>query len=192
MNGHSVVAVESSPGEAASKADFAKNHKRRLALFVRRNVGDPRAAQEIEQETWAAHFRRWSEHRDQSAALFGIAWNLIKDWYSARGVEASVAIDDVGGVLEVVPPRQRGLDPGAEVPVRVDLERAVGKLCRRHREVMVLRCVYGLSIKETAAVLGVGAGTVREYYAEAKIALRQNPNLAGYGTGRTLTSEVTR
>jgi RNA polymerase sigma-70 factor, ECF subfamily len=192
MNGHSAVADESSTGEAASQADFVRKHGRRLALFIKRRVGDPRSMQEIEQETWAAHLRRWTEHLDRPAALFGIASNLIKDWYAQRGLEISFAPDAIGGVLEVLPPQQRRpRDPGDSVPMSVDLGKAMKRLSKRHREVMVLKCVDDLAVKEIAAVLGIGAGTVKEYLAEARIALRKNPDLAGYETGRTVTTEVT-
>lgn len=54
---------------------------------------------------------------------------------------------------------------------RVDVARALAGLPRRQREVAVLRYFLQLSTDETATALGVGAGTVKNSLAKARVSL---------------------
>jgi RNA polymerase sigma-70 factor (ECF subfamily) len=70
--------------------------------------------------------------------------------------------------------------PGADTAAgRVDVERALGRLTRRQR--LAVGCVYfvGLSIAETAAVMGCAEGTVKSTLADARARLRTLLEVAG-------------
>ncbi|MBF4766853.1 SigE family RNA polymerase sigma factor [Nocardioides agariphilus] len=61
-----------------------------------------------------------------------------------------------------------GMADGAEaVPVRRDIERALGRLSSEHRAVLVLRFVADLSEAQVAEVLGIPPGTVKSRTARA-------------------------
>lgn len=87
--------------------------------------------------------------------------------------------------------RWRGERPTGQVPDRGDpaatslvedrdaLWRALGALPRRQRAVVVLRYYEDLSEAETAAALGISAGTVKSQAAKALTALRRDTDLAG-------------
>jgi RNA polymerase sigma-70 factor (ECF subfamily) len=51
--------------------------------------------------------------------------------------------------------------PGPSPDDRLDIERALDRLSRREREATVLRYYLGYDVAETAAVLGISAGTVK-------------------------------
>lgn len=79
--------------------------------------------------------------------------------------------------------RGRGLhliDETAEVPdaattdqrADVDLERAIARLAHRQREAVNLHYFVGLSVEETAAVMGCSAGTVKSALFDARTRLR--------------------
>ena len=53
----------------------------------------------------------------------------------------------------------------------VDVARALATLPQRQREVAVLRYLLGMSTQETAEVLGVGEGTVKNSLSKARTAL---------------------
>lgn len=63
-------------------------------------------------------------------------------------------------------------DPTAEVHDRILLRRALSQLPRGRRAVLVLRFYEGLSVDETADVLGCSAGTVKSQTARGLAALR--------------------
>ena len=71
--------------------------------------------------------------------------------------------------------RERIGEPAVNTPGssddRLDVARALAALPRRQREVAVLRYFLQLSTDETAAALGVGAGTVKNSLAKARVSL---------------------
>jgi RNA polymerase sigma-70 factor (sigma-E family) len=69
-------------------------------------------------------------------------------------------------------------DPTAEVDVADAVRRALVDLTPAHREVVVLRHLADLSERETAAVLGVSAGTVKSRLSRALAQLGTNVHLA--------------
>ena len=77
--------------------------------------------------------------------------------------------------LDVATPRSVAAPDGT----RVDLFAALAALPRRQREVAVLRYLLGLSTRETAQVLAVSEGTVKNSLSHARdalaVALRADP-----------------
>ena len=68
---------------------------------------------------------------------------------------------------------ERDTAPGADAAAgRVDVERALHQLTRRQR--LAVECVYfvGLTVAETAAVMGCAEGTVKSTLADARCQLR--------------------
>jgi RNA polymerase sigma-70 factor (ECF subfamily) len=67
--------------------------------------------------------------------------------------------------------------------LREQLERGFGRLSVDHRAVVVLRLYLGLSIEETAATIGIPAGTAKSrlhYATEAmRLALEADSRLPG-------------
>jgi RNA polymerase sigma-70 factor (ECF subfamily) len=69
---------------------------------------------------------------------------------------------------------QTGDMPGhANIPLRLSLENAIGKLNERHRTVFLLFEVEGLKHSEIATILSVPEGTSRTWLFEAKRELKR-------------------
>jgi RNA polymerase sigma-70 factor (sigma-E family) len=81
-----------------------------------------------------------------------------------------------GEVPTALLPERAGVDPMLAVDDRVALWRALGRLPRRQRAVLVLRYYEGLSEAEIAEELGCAAGTVKSQAAKALAALRSDPD----------------
>ena len=75
-------------------------------------------------------------------------------------------------LLEVPGDREVPVPDGADVDLRVSLERALDRLTLRQRTVLVLRYYEDLTEAETARVLGLGLGTVKSTHRDALARLR--------------------
>jgi RNA polymerase sigma-70 factor (sigma-E family) len=72
----------------------------------------------------------------------------------------------------------RDSDGAPAVDLRLDLRTALARLPRKQRAVVVLRYYEGLSLAETAAVLGCSVGTVKSQTNRALSKLRVDPALS--------------
>jgi RNA polymerase sigma-70 factor, ECF subfamily len=153
----------------------------RLAL---RTAGSASEAEDLVQETFA---RAWSAlgrgARPQAIRpwLLGVARHVAADWLRAhrRRREAATGApgtpDDaerLAALLADPRPGPRELVESAELSAAV--RRAVDALPERHRVILLLREIDGLSYDELAAALGCPLGTVesRLYRARAALARR--------------------
>jgi RNA polymerase sigma-70 factor (sigma-E family) len=64
-------------------------------------------------------------------------------------------------------------DATGEVEERLHIQAALGTLPAKHRAVLVLRYLEGMSVEETAAALGFPEGTVKGYTSRGLEALRK-------------------
>lgn len=169
------LAVADDP--AAAPTDYAGlhgAHAARILRLCRLLVGDPDDAQELCQEVFLRLHRalrdgppaeRWD------AWLTTVALNACRDhrrsgWW--RWLRRRDVVDD----LVLADPR-----PGPEAAAisrqtRERLWRAVRALPARQREVFALRQLQGYSTDETATLLGLDAGTVKQHLFRAIRALR--------------------
>jgi RNA polymerase sigma-70 factor (sigma-E family) len=125
---------------------------------------------------------------------------LAKSWFAWRRIdgppEAYVHKVMVTTFASWWQRRWRGEAPTAELPdsgqpdrtvdvdERDELWRAVGRLPRQQRAVIVLRYYEDLSEVEIAAALGVSAGTVKSQASRALAALRKHGELTISGGDR--------
>jgi RNA polymerase sigma-70 factor (ECF subfamily) len=134
-----------------------------LAWLVRRH-GNPTAAEDLLQETFAAalkHPERLWQASSQRAYLFGIARNLTVDSYRRARTTTSL-------------PENLAMEPEQPADPRVErMREAIAKLNPALREVLELRLQAELSYEEIATALAVPVGTVRSRLHHAVKQLRQ-------------------
>ncbi|GAB3852605.1 RNA polymerase sigma factor [Dactylosporangium cerinum] len=187
------MAADSVPSAGADLRDLYTAEHERLEAFIRRRVSDAEAARDIEQETWAGLAHRWGTHRRARELLFAIARRRVVDWYRRRHRVEALSDDEV--LFEQDFQRPAGfwldaVDPGQTVPARVGMERALARLTGRQRQVLILSDIDDLSREQVAAVLGIGAETVKSTLTDARRAMSRNPSMAGYEASRIHTPEV--
>jgi RNA polymerase sigma factor (sigma-70 family) len=110
------------------------------------------------------------------------AWVKRRQFDARRGTPAAwllaIAADQAGKARRRARPvsplgDEEDTAPGADAAAgRVDVERALHRLTRRQR--LAVECVYfvGLTVAETAAVMGCAEGTVKSTLADARARLR--------------------
>lgn len=135
----------------------------RLAYRVSfRVLGDRGDAEDVAQEALARAHLRWPHLREKPEGwIVTVATNLSIDRHRRRRRLTGLAREP----LALVDVHQ------AE---RIDLARALRRLPRRQREVVVLRYLADWSERDVAAALGISAGAVKSHASRGLSALRQH------------------
>jgi RNA polymerase sigma-70 factor (sigma-E family) len=126
----------------------------RLAFLL---TGDLPAAEDVVQEAFIRTEPKWGRIQHGDAALAYVRTAVVNGARSMLRRRAVANRIRFSGSLTA---------PSAEALALLAEDRravvvALGRLPRRHREVLILRYWAGLSEKEIAATLGVAAGTVK-------------------------------
>ena len=129
------------------------------------------AAEDVAQETFCRLWERRGQLRATGSLrgfLYQVAHNLAVT--EQRRVRARTRVVDL----------MRSEEPRFEMPIDIggdtldaSLQRAIGELPARRREVLLLRSVHGLSYKEIARTLGIAPQTVGNQFSAALSSLRR-------------------
>jgi RNA polymerase sigma-70 factor (sigma-E family) len=143
----------------------------RLAYRVSfRVLGDRGDAEDVAQEALARAHIRWAHLREKPEGwVVTVATNLSIDRHRRRRRLSSL-VNEPLALVDV------------HMSERIDLARALRRLPRRQREVVVLRYLADWSERDVALSLGVSAGAVKSHASRGLAALRQHLD-AGHGEG---------
>lgn len=145
-----------------------------LAVRLRRRCSDDQVVAEVMQETYLAVWRAASSFAGTAAGGSAVGWvwtiaaRRLVDAFRRRAHHARtpvVALHDV-------------VSPAAEEEVLAetvgdDLGGALRRLSPELRQVLQAMVLDGLSVRETAVLLGVPEGTVKTRARRARIAMRE-------------------
>jgi RNA polymerase sigma-70 factor, ECF subfamily len=151
-------------GDDGFDAYFVRNYGRLVAELYS-IAGSLADAEDAVQEAFARASMRWERLRDYDhpdAWVRRVALNLAAS--SLRRAKRKLVAYRRVGVPPPTPP------PGED---RVMLAQALGRLPRRHREVLVLHYLAELSVEEMARVLRIPVGTVKGRLFRARAALER-------------------
>jgi RNA polymerase sigma-70 factor (ECF subfamily) len=139
-------------GDGRALEELVRAYQAPVWRFLRHQLGDAAAAEDVAQETFVRMYQRLPGFRHQSKFstwLFQIARNA--------GVDALRSRTRRLRLVEAAP-----MGPGASDPAaRAELQSAVDSLTPVLREALLTVEVLGLSYREAAAVLGCPEGTAK-------------------------------
>lgn len=160
-----------SRGDVAALDIALSRHWSSLITYVGSVIGSRDAAEDVAQEAFCRLWERSEQlHADGSLRgfLFQTAHNLaITEQRRSRAR---------GRTLDVIRAETPRFTPPVDVggdALDASLERAIGDLSDRRREILLLRSVHGLSYKEIARALGIAPQTVANQFSTALTILRR-------------------
>ncbi len=146
-------------------------HAEALRAVLTRVLGDRTAAEDCVQDTALRLLDvDFDSVRDPRAFLFQVGYNLARDSLRRRAVRSTTLVDGDEVIATQVADRD---SPELQCLAREQIERvqqALAQLPTQRRRVVWLVRIEGLSLKETAARLGISAKTVENHMT---MALRQ-------------------
>jgi RNA polymerase sigma-70 factor (ECF subfamily) len=167
-------------GDAESFGDLYDRYAGLVFRYVYYRGGDRTLAEDFTSETFLRALRRIATYtwqgRDIGAWLVTIARNLMADHFKSSRFRLEMTTDD----LHEADRRQEGPE-GAVVEslLNAELLTAVKQLGSEQQECIVLRFLQGLSVAETARVMGKNDGAIKamQYRAVRALARRVSPDL---------------
>ncbi|MBO7939613.1 MULTISPECIES: SigE family RNA polymerase sigma factor [Streptomyces] len=154
-------------GEVLEFEEYVRTRQDALLRSARRLVPDPVDAQDLLQTALARTYGRWegiADKRLADAYLRRVMINTRTEWWRARKLE-EVPTEQL--------PDARVEDSTEQHADRALLMDAMKVLAPKQRSVVVLRHWEQMSTEETAAALGMSAGTVKSTLHRALARLRE-------------------
>ncbi len=133
------------------------------------------SAEDVAQEVCIAVLTALPRYRDEGrpflAFVYGIAAHKVADVHRAAGRNRSEPVPDVPDTPEIVAgPEQLAL----QGELSEQMSQLLQGLPEKHREIVVLRVIMGLSAEETAEAVGSTPGAVRVAQHRALARLRRS------------------
>ena len=177
-------------GQEAAFEVLVDRHGAAVKSYALRLLRSHEEAEEVYEETFIRLVReqgRWEGRAALRTWLFTIAHRQCIDILRKRRVQsrAEPKLVAMAEMRSVTPSPEARAALGEEAD---RLEAALGMLPERHREVLLLRAIHGLTGAETAAVLGLEEGQVHSQlsYARKRLArLLEEAAVAGRKGGRS-------
>jgi RNA polymerase sigma-70 factor (ECF subfamily) len=158
-------------GDAAAVRLVVRQHNQRLYRIARSIVRDDGEAEDVLQEAYARAFANLASFRGEARLGTWLARIVMNEALGRlRGrratVELTAAIAAGASEAEIIPfPNANPqIDPETAVAqreLRALLERAIDELPEAFRTVLVARLIEGMSVEETAELLGIVPETVK-------------------------------
>lgn len=161
--GQSWALVEAAQhGDAAAFGELYDQYVDSVFRYVLFRVGDRTLAEDVTSETFLRAFRRITsisyQGRDVGAWFVTIARNLVLDHVKSSRFRLEVATADPDdGTAVTVGPESQVLTQ----LTHTELLRCVRQLGDDQRECIVLRFLQGLSVSETALIMGRNEGAIK-------------------------------
>ncbi len=165
---------------------LVRKYERPIFNYIFRMVRSKPDSEDLAQDTFVKAFSALNKYDDSyefSTWIYRIALNVCRDYFRRKkmfffSLSAPVG-DEEESELEDFIPQNSFHDPDDTVlnqELRVSLEKAIGGLPVKFREVIVLRHLEGLSYEEISSITGLPVGTVKTYLHRARKKLQDELN----------------
>jgi RNA polymerase sigma-70 factor, ECF subfamily len=191
------VAVQSYQNKVQQLTDVIVRHLARFRRIALRLLGNIADAEDAVQDAFLSAFTHLDQFGGQakmSTWLTAIVINAARMKLRRRSPQAQISLDETHGernllLAEMLPDHQPNPE---EICCRRELAERIADATRQLsptlRRTFQLRDLYGLSISETAHLLGVPDGTVKAQLARGRVRLKEIVRKSLRGNGDAIRS----
>lgn len=157
MDPESELLVQAKNGKKSALEVLYKTNFKYLHIFVRTKVNDIEITNDICSEAFVRAFENIDKFREESkfkSWLYTIAKNLIYDWYKEKS-KSSIYEEFMDIEVKIHEEKQDDKKDTSEI------KKILGALKDNYREVLELRFLSKLSIKETSQVMGLSESNIK-------------------------------
>lgn len=166
-------------GDDFAIEEFVRKYYPMIMTYCSKRVRDSNLAEDITQETFEHFFRSLSLYKHYGKIknyLYTIAGNLCKDLYKAANTEipmdeAGITVND--SALKASDGSNVSYNPMVGIEGQIDMKRALDKLPKVYREVVILHFFRDLKLSEIAAILNVRIHIVKYRIKKGKKLLQE-------------------
>jgi len=168
-------------GDTSAFDELVRRHERRVLNIAYRLVRDPDAAHDLAQEAFVSAFRNLDRFRGNAAFatwLYRITYNVSMDELTRRKRAAARSIDTFYGEnddgttgLDLADPAESPEDSSIRKERRQAILEAIAALPGKHKTVLMMFEIQGVSYEEMAELLDCPVGTVKSRLSRARLAL---------------------
>jgi RNA polymerase sigma-70 factor (ECF subfamily) len=166
-------------GDVAAVGELYDLYHQDFFRFAWSRLGHRQAAEDLTGELFTRMVKNLGSYRTRDvpfrAWLYRIARNLVVDYYRKHGRYEQVSIEQYEGTIQLLSEDGRSPYPESAVEKQLTLDRvrrALESIDETQREVVVLRFLVGLSLKETADTLQKSVPAVKSLQYRGLAALR--------------------
>lgn len=144
---------------------FYERYRDRIFAFLLRRSGDRELSEDLTQESFVRHLKRYGGSGASPSLLYTIARNALVDHRRARRTEVAISVEEVDG----------GGDAESLFWAREELRHmnvSLGLLSERERQLLAL-AASGMRYARIAAALGLNEANVKVLVHRARVRLRQ-------------------
>ena len=162
--------------EPAELEAIYQEHSRPIYYLALRMLGDPTQAEDAAHDVFLKAYRKLGDFRGHSSIrtwLYRITYNLSLDTLRSKARRDTVQLDEETREANEDGPRpEHPSDTLSRRELAEVVTHAMSRLTEKHRAIIVLREIDGLSYEEIAFSLGLAVGTVKSRLTRARQALR--------------------
>lgn len=170
-------------GDPAAFDAIYDQYRPRVFGFLARMCGDRQTAEDLLQETWLRLARNASRLTDDTRLgpwLFTVARNLVTSHYRWLALDLG-RLRDLSFVADARPPEPTPFDSASAGETAEQIERALARMPRKYREVLLLTTVEQLAPQDAAYVVGIKPAALRQRLTRARAMLRDRLLLESEG-----------
>ena len=167
-------------GDVYAYEQLVRRYKEPLLNFIFRFIGDQAEAEDIVQDTLYRVYKNkhyYKEVAKFSTWIYTIASNLAKTELRRRRRRRFFSINKEAPNEKEVELPDLKTDPEVEANTIVTekiIQKAIGKLPQKFRQVIVLRDIQGFSYEEISSIIKVPLGTVKSRVNRARLRLQED------------------
>ena len=178
----SLLVLRLQANEDAAYDELVRAYNAAIFHVAYRMLGETGEASDVVQEIFLKIFRNIGSFRGDASLktwMFRIAFSEILNrlrWWKTRHRSSTVSLDDApnGNARQVADGHPTPLEALESKERETAIQKALGRLSKDHRSIIVLRDIEGFSYTEVADVLGISAGTVKSRLARARTELKKS------------------